>query len=686
MRKTIIVVALLIVVAGAAAYGVASNTLRREVADRVTDFEKQIGERTGFVVGAPEVSVELFPPAAVLYDGKLRERGDAGGAVAEGGTIRLIGNFADLLAGRFVPERVELDGVRFVLRPDTRRSAVVLAGALREATVPVLLENCSVQLDRGPSFPAFEADGVELRFTRADQVVHFTGAVALLGPSSHGTLDGEWRPGIGRTGGDGLELRLQVRDGEPNALGRLVPQMSVSHLRGEVKVEITADGFIGERTTESLPAEPLKGRIRAESELDLFGLLRPALFENGFALDDKRLVLEDGQGRWGQRQFAYAGWIARGFGENKVNLRMNLEDVSVADVLAEYGIAERWRPQASVTAEIRMGGSLDEPLTRYDASAESVRFDGFPGVPVSSAKVQVAGSLLAVNADVSGSFTTHRLQVGSVQLEHILIGANWWRDKLNVTTLGHRAWDGKLDAAVSYSPKESPDASGGGLLHGVDAKEALAAFFPDLNAGVEGRLDATVQGGYGAQGFWYEGRFGLKKGSIAKAPVRAVADSVVSTAGGDPTANDSLAAALPVLSSERTPLDEVVGAFSSRQVPTAFEITEVQSDGVRLRATGTLSEGRRVEAAGVATFSDPVAGALAGNAPVLAKLAAPDGSVSVPFRAQGVVTDFTIALDPGFAAVVEKARTGEAVEPFPVPAAPEPLKVDIPPLEEQFGD
>jgi len=44
------------------------------------------------------------------------------------------------------------------------------------------------------------------------------------------------------------------------------------------------------------------------------------------------------------------------------------------------------------------------------------------------------------------------------------------------------------------------------------------------------RLNLSVQGGYGAQGFWYDGRFGCTM-LDRKGLVRAVADRIVSAAG-----------------------------------------------------------------------------------------------------------------------------------------------------------
>ena len=316
MRKTVIVMVLAVVVGVAVALGVASSTLRREASGRAAAIEQEIREHTGLVIDSPSVSVELFPPAVTLRGGKLHEKGGGTIFIAEGGTIRLVGRLVDLLEGRFAPQRVELDGVRLVMRPETSDSAFALLSALRDVAVPVAFVDCVLQIDRGPSSPPFEATKIDLRLTPG-AVAPFDGTAAVLGPSSHGRIQGEWRPGAGRTGGDGLKLHLEVRDGEPEAIGRLVPGVRVSEMRGGTHVDITADGFIGERSTEALPAEPLKGHARAESDFELFGLRRPAVFETGFTLDDRRWVLDNGQGRWGERPFTYAGWIARGFARTK---------------------------------------------------------------------------------------------------------------------------------------------------------------------------------------------------------------------------------------------------------------------------------------------------------------------------------------------------------------------------------
>ena len=110
--------------------------------------------------------------------------------------------------------------------------------------------------------------------------------------------------------------------------------MRTEPFKGPIDFEMKADGFVGERTTEAVPAEPLTGSMRAEMDFDLFGLTKKATFENGFALDDKRLALRDGKGSWGERPFRYSGWIARGVGSNKVNLRLGADDIDVDELLA----------------------------------------------------------------------------------------------------------------------------------------------------------------------------------------------------------------------------------------------------------------------------------------------------------------------------------------------------------------
>jgi len=113
----------------------------------------------------------------------------------------------------------------------------------------------------------------------------------------------------------------------------------------------------------------------------------------------------------GRAPFTYAGWIARGYSDSKVNLRLNVKDVSVAGVLAEYGIAERWRAQRSY-GEIRMGGrwkSRSRAMTRAPRARASTAFPG----PISTGPVSVVGSLLAINAEASGSVDMARLQIGN---------------------------------------------------------------------------------------------------------------------------------------------------------------------------------------------------------------------------------------------------------------------------------
>ena len=221
----------------------------------------------------------------------------------------------------------------------------------------------------------------------------------------------------------------------------------------------------------------------------------------------------------------------------------------------------------------------------------------------------------------------------------------------------------------------------------TSTKSTLPALFPDLDTGVEGRLNVSLQGGYGAQGqgLWYDGRFELRKGSVAKGvyvPSRTASSPLPAVLPRRTMLGRSASCAELVAQRNRVSRGCVLGAASSKGV----EISKVVSDEVSLRGTGTIDEGRRIDADGVATFAATLVRALAQQAPALTKLAAADGSVAVPFHAKGPVNDFAVELDPSFTSALEKARSGAAAAPFVAPAAPEPLNIDIPSLDEQFGE
>jgi hypothetical protein len=556
---------------------------------------------------------------------------------------------------------------------------------LPSATVPVSLRNCTIAIDRGAPMPLFEITEVDLDFTQNDAAVDFSGTLAALGNGSHGDLTGTWRPKAGRTGGDGLKMDLKVRDGRPEALFAMIPLMRTEPFKGPIRFELTADGFIGERTTEAQPAEPLLGTMRAETDFDLFGLTKRAVFENGFAFDDRRLALREGKGNWGDYPFTYSGWIARGYADNKVNLKLDTGEVDVDELLAEYDIPERWRPEATVSAEVRMGGTLTEDLVRYEAKSPSAKFNGFPSVPISAGKFTVGGSLLAVNAEVAGSFMFDELRVGHVVFKNQLVGSRWWRNELGITSLGQKLWDGKLDAAGAWKPNESKDVTGGGVFYDVDVAKLLADVVPDLGVALTGRLDMSTTAVYDARGFGYEGRGALFYGVLGPDGwMRKAVDQVLAAVGAD-VVNEEIETAYPVLELKPVPFDRVEAIFQSRDDGIAFAILDGKSKGATYTLDGKSDLDRKITADAVIVLTPDLVSTLIARAPALAGMADPGGSLAVPVHLEGKPADIAVSLDRNFAAALTRAKEGEPVDaPAVTPREPS-FTTDIPALQEQFG-
>ena len=689
MRRFILAAVIAVVVAAAAAGVLALRGLEGRLSADISALEQSLAAKAQLTVKGGESQLRLSPRPSVAFAGaSLRTSAAKGGTpVAEGGRVVVVPRLAALAFGRREIERVVLEDMRFVARPEPTESAVLLLSLLVDAKVPVLLRNCTLAIDRGRSLPIFEISDLDLDFAARDGAIEYSGTLAALGAGSRGEVSGSWRPKSGRTGGDRLGIKLRVREGNPEALFALLPSLRTEPFGGPITFEMSAEGFLGERSTETRPAEPLVGNMRAELDFNLLGRTEKTVFENGFALDDYRLALREGKGSWGAYPFTYAGWIARGVAGNKANLRMATADVDVAELLAEYGIDERWRPQTTVSADLRMGGTLDDELTRYEAKAESARFDGWPSVPISSGPVKVGGSLLAINAEVSGSFTFKDLRIAHLLFPEQLLGVRWWRDELSITSLGQKLWDGKIDAAVAYKPRESSDVTGGGVFYDVDAESIVRAILPEFGIEVKGRIDAATQGLYDARGLSYEGRVGLHFGSLGpKGWVRHAVDQAVAAAGRSDAVTPEIAATYPVLAAaEPVVLDRAEAIFRSRENGISFAIVDARSQGATLTIDSTIDADRKLTGNAVVVLAPDLVSALVARVPALLRMVDPGGSLVVPVHLEGTPSEVEVSLDRAFAAALKRAREGQVVEPLAAAAVAPSFSIETPPLEEQFG-
>jgi hypothetical protein len=479
---------------------------------------------------------------------------------------------------------------------------------------------------------------------------------------------------------------LNLREGDPAELAKIVPGLGRATFTDDVTLKLEAKGFVGERSTETLPADPLAGRVHAEVGLDLLGLDRRAVFDSGVSLDDKRWVLSDGEGKWGARGFAFAGWVERAIGANKVNLRMSFKDVGVSDIMAEYGIEERWRPDAVVAGEIRMGGSLDYPLTRYEVKAPRVTFNGLPSMSISTGPMRVSGSLLAINAEVSASFDTSDLSIGHVKIDDALVGTRWWRNELMVSTRELPLWDGKLDASAGYEPQAERRHRGGGLLRDVDAAMFWQHVFPDSRLELDGRLDVSMQTDWRDGRLWVDGRVGVHDGTLGPdGLVHSILSEVAAVAGAEPAVLAELAARYPVAAADGMPFRRLAASFQSAKEGVAVRVSDLVGEGATLSLDGTVNADQRLSAAGVVALAPSLVSGLVRRIVPLAGLVADDGELQVPVRVEGNPAELRVTVDPRFLEALRAAGDGKDVEPVTV-SLPEPsFTTDLPPLEEQFG-
>ena len=336
---------------------------------------------------------------------------------------------------------------------------------------------------------------------------------AALGERSKAKLTLRLKPKVGPTGGDDVALEFDVDGGSAAALPAGFLMLRGAELRDPLRLSLRAQGLVGEKSTESQPAQPLLGKLtgsvgvviaRVEDRLDV---------DVDVALDDSRFQVKGGTGSWGGFRFVPTGWMTRK-PPRKVSGRLDVEPFEMAGVAERFGAAERWRPHGLANLTLRVTGSSIEPLYRYEGTLPETSFNAWPALPIKAGPTAVHGSLIAINADATASLDATNLQVGTARIDKAVFGFAYWQDKLNVTALDSPLYGGTIDGSVAFFPKISADPQGGMLLHDGDGKAVIENVLPGLPFAIDGRLDTGLQLGFNEQGFWMHGRVGLHRGRI----------------------------------------------------------------------------------------------------------------------------------------------------------------------------
>lgn len=634
----------LIVLAAVVAYGFAASTLRARVEEAAPELTRTLAEKLDVRIEYADVSVSYLPLAAQVTNVRVAGKPAATLPFLHVDALRVRAKLLPLLLGRLEVGEIVADGARLELLTDPRdagRSTYVpdhLLRLLADVPFSLTLRDGSVLFeDRGDDPPS------KILATSIDGTIH--GAVegaleaklegAALGERGAAKLALRLLPKVGPTGGDEVTLELDLDGASGAALSEGFIMLRGAQLRDPLRLSLRAQGLLGEKSTETKPAEPLVGKLSGSVGVVIAGLEDRLELDADVALDDARFQLRGGTGTWGGLRFVPTGWMSR-LPPRKLSGRLDVEPFELAEMAARLGVAERWRPHGRTDLTLRVTGSTIEPLYRYEAMLPEVSFSAWPALPIKLGASRVQGALIAINADASASFNAKDLQIGTARIGEMVFGISYWREKLTVTALESRLYDGELDGSVGFFPKISVDPQGGMRLRDADGKAVIENVLPGLPFGIGGRLDAGLQFGTDEQGLWVHGRVGLHRGRIDGANwARDLVEAALADAGAADAAGTVIAAHRPLLGADATRFERMAIDFTSRGGAVTLPRVVIEMPGATLRGHGEIAADRTIGLTAALWPDVSLAASLASAAPALARARDGNGKPVLPCEVRG---------------------------------------------------
>ncbi len=630
-----------------------------------------------------------FPPGVRL--GQVRLVGQdvwKGSVFATARALHLEPSWTALLTARARVAGVRIEAPSLLAVPALESPLLGLPHLAFGAGVPVRLAGARLEVVDDWAKPSRQTllGPFDLTVLPAGDTVRFDLAGALLGENSKARLSGTLAPGAGPSGGTAVDAKWSLERGDSSLFGQIVPQLA-GVLGGSLSVEGEASGFVGEKTTEIAPAAPLEITAKGSAELALLGHTAPLSVEAEGSLDDVRLALKKAKCRWGTIPLEAAGWL-RHRAPTKFSVRVEAESLELRPALAELGVPEEWRMDASVSGRARIFSAGDQVLYRYEARAPHVEWHTPLGWPLEADDVKVTGTFLSVNADVSASFEARTLKLGKAWFERVRFGGKYWKNELHASTVDLELWDGKVTVSGAYYPREGGRMVGAATIDDVRADKALHSLWPDAPIDVEGRLDALVEAGRDEGAAWLNGRVGVHYGKlIGVGLARTVLEAIGRYARHRRLLDPALVAAhADVLSERRLGFERLRFDVQTRGSEVLLRGIVATSRDAVIRAEGAIGEDGHFAGWGTLTLEPQLTGRLADRLPELRALRGGDGRLRIPFHVR-VGPDGEVAAEPddAFLAAIDRVTRGEQVPPF-VPVSPEEsAEMDLPTLEEQFG-
>ena len=687
MRKIL----LLLVVAVVVAYAVAAFTLRARVVESAPELARELTEKLDVRIELGDISVSYFPLAAQIKDVRVSGEAAATKPFLYVDSLAVRAKLLPLLQGRFEFGEIVASRPRVELLSDprdARSSSLVperLLAALAEIPFSLTVNDGSVLYEDRADDPPSKLLATAIHGTARGNVEGALDAKlegAALGEHSTTTLALRLKPKVGPTGGDEVALELDIDGASAAALTEGFVMLRGAPLRDPLRLSLRAQGLLGERSTETKPAEPLLGKLTGSVGVAIGHLEDRLELDVEVALDDTRYQVRGGTGSWGGLRFVPTAWISK-LTPRKVSGRLEVEPFELAELAGRLGVAERWRPHGIADLTVRLTGSSIEPLYRYEGTLPELSFSAWPALPIKAGKSKVHGSLIAVNADATVSFDATDLQVGTARIDNARFGLSYWRDNLNVTALESPLYGGRLDGSVGFSPKTSADAKGGLMLRDGDGRVVIDNVLPGLPFSVDGRLDTALQFGTNEQGFWMHGRVGLHRGRIdgANWALELVRETLAGAGAAD-AVDDVVAAHRPLLGTNATRFERMALDFQSHGGAVTLPRVVIDMAGAQLRGRGEIAADRSVTMTGALWPDAPLAASLTSAAPALARARDADGKPVLPCEVRG--TAGRVDVQPSADLRAALAASGDASPLTPVRVGPADFG-ELTPLRQQFG-
>ncbi len=693
MKKLPAVVAVLL----AAAIGFAVSTLNTSVKRAARDYAESVRAAGHYKVRYDSTGIGFSPLPSVVLRGLVIE--DSGGGadheIVRAPIVRIKPRLLPMLVGLARVAGVELESPTITIRRlGTGRVTMgkwiagTPADAMLTVSVPLHVRNGTLVWEEHHEEPPVQWVSKNLRLdvetTVEDGSTAFSLELQPTGPSSRIRADGTVRPTGEPTKGLRVDLRYVV-SGLDTDKAHLFPRIGDAHLSGALELAGEAHGYAGAERTENVPAEKLTITVKGRGTLAVKDVREPLDLDMVLSDKEGRLRFEKASMAWNGIDATLSGWTAHFF-DQPASFRLHFDHADSDRILAQFGVADRWRPRAILSGEIRIEGTLNKPLMQYTAKAGGIKMDFYDGYPVVVGPSAIKGLLLQSSADFSAVVDTPSLSVGPMKIEPALFGARYWRNKLGVNMANVPIWDGVGTVSGRHEPLKANAVEVAGLFDDLDAAVALKNVFPGLEPDVSGRMDAIVQLGSDDSGTWAMGRIGVHRGRFAGFALAAsLLGQIAASPGLESFAGPEVEEAAGGAFGRDSEFRTVKFDFKSRRDGFDLGTLQIYLDGLEMQGSGTVDAEGVIDVQADTALSRRVVKAILRKSPGLRALVSADGSIHVPVRLLGKLAALSVKVRPEFLKTATDAVSGRRVSPVP-PFQPGPtLDIELPKLEEQYG-